>query len=147
MKTKRILLLLIIAVAILASVSAVSAGLFDFLSTTTEINGVTFKIPMGFSENLSTTNSKYFVNGDQRISIDVLPNSDGKIKLPKNGEKSQYIAKGKSWTITYKNHEINGQKGLLGTYSNGNVVFEYTNGTKYIRIFANSENTIKEVMG
>lgn len=157
MNIKRIVLVSIILMIAISSLSIVSAGWFDFSSQTTEVNGLSFKVPGGFNENtsMSDNESKVFYKDNDSLSINVYSNDLKKMELPSDGQTETIFHGANSMTgtysskssTTYKNATINNQKGVLGNSSDGDFSFQYTNGTKFVSIVAPDESIINEVMG
>ena len=79
---KKLIAILILAVLIVGGVYMVSAGWLNSLFGITEVNGLHFKIPDGYSENTTDavkndgSVSKRFSNNGNHICIDVYNNSD-----------------------------------------------------------------------
>ena len=164
MNIKKILVISLLAVLLVGCISTVSAGWFDFLSGTTEINGVEFKIPDGYSENdtgdTNTTSadhgSKRFSNDGDHIRIEVYNNSDNSRKLPNKGDSvlfggvmSPSLDSAKIISnVTWEEKEIGGHKGMFGVQHLQNRMpfeFDYIDGDKYIEIYVNDQSVLDKL--
>ena len=84
---KKLIAILVLALLIVGGVYMYSAGMLNSLFGISEINGVVFKIPEGYSENNTDINgihdgyvSKRFSNNGSHISIDVYNNTNNSTK-------------------------------------------------------------------
>lgn len=163
MNFKKIIILSLLAVMLLGCISTASAGWFDFLSGTTEVGGLQFKIPEGYSENNSNNDSesssyvgKKFSNNDKHISIDVYNNSDNGMKLPEAGNDVELYGVMSSSisdfnianNITWEEKEIGGHKGMFGVQHLSNRMpyeFHYIDGDKYIKIYVSDQSVLDKL--
>lgn len=140
-----------------------SAGMLNSLFGISEINGVVFKIPEGYSENNTDINgihdgyvSKRFSNNGSHISIDVYNNTNNSKKLPDKGNvlllggaiSSDISSANIIDNITWEEKEISGHKGMFGVQHLQNRVpyqFVYLDGDKYVSISVNDQSVLEKL--
>lgn len=154
MNYKRVLIVMLVLVAIFASLSVASAGFLEDLfgeeevsePFNTTIDGINFTIPAGYVENENLTisdsvaasdgqnrNQKIFYNEkeDEIIAITVASYSDGEIYYDGNDTEK---------TIA----------GIDGYFSHDNEsdldIFSFIKNNKGIIVIANNETTISEII-
>ncbi|MBR0059503.1 MAG: hypothetical protein IJP99_09265 [Methanobrevibacter sp.] len=160
---KKLIAILVLALLIVGGVYMYSAGMLNSLFGISEINGVVFKIPEGYSENNTDINgihdgyvSKRFSNNGSHISIDVYNNTNNSKKLPDKGNvlllggaiSSDISSANIIDNITWEEKEISGHKGMFGVQHLQNRVpyqFVYLDGDKYVSISVNDQSVLEKL--
>ncbi len=159
---KKLIAILILAVLIVGGVYMVSAGWLNSLFGITEVNGLHFKIPDGYSENTTDavkndgSVSKRFSNNGNHICIDVYNNSDNSKKLPDKGNvilmggamSSDISSASVIDNITWEEKEISGHKGMFGVQHLKNRIpyeFVYMDGDKYVSISVTNQTVLEKL--